>query len=133
MDAPVFLSVDNVLRLHTSTITVEGGAVGIRDLALLESAVLTPQQQFAGEYLHPSVPSMAAAYLFHLCSNHPFVDGNKRVAAMAAYVFLDINGWSLDATESDFERIVLRIAAGESSKVALTDWFRNNASMVKER
>lgn len=120
---PIFLSVDNVLHLHTSAIAVEGGAGGVRELGLLESAVMSPQQQFGGEYLHPDVPAMAAAYLFHLCNNHPFVDGNKRVAAMAAYVFLDVNGWTLSATDPKFERMVLQVAAGKTSKEELTKWF----------
>ena len=120
----VFLSLDNVLHLHTSAIEVEGGAGGIRELGLLESAVMTPQQQFDGAYLHPDVPAMAAAYLYHLCSNHPFVDGNKRVAAMAAYVFLDANGCRLEASDPEFEQMVLHVAAGNTSKEELTDWFR---------
>ena len=122
---PLFLSVDDVLHLHTSTIQVEGGAAGIRELGLLESAVLTPQQQFGGEYLHPDVPAMAAAYLYHLCRNHPFVDCNKRVSAMAAYVFLDVNGWSLDAPEPELEQVVLDLAAGKTTKLDLADWFRD--------
>lgn len=128
MEDPVFLSVDNVLYLHANTIQTEGGAAGIRDLALLESAVLTPQQQFGGDYLHPDLPAMAAAYLFHLCSNHPFVDGNKRVAAMAAYACLDVNGWSLKVREAAFEKMVMRVAAGECAKDELTTWVRDQAS-----
>jgi death-on-curing protein len=92
MKQPVFLSVDNVIYLHDDSIRKEGGMPGIRDLPLLESAVLMPQQQFAGEYLHPRVTAMAAAYLFHITSNHPFLDGNKRTGAMAAFVFLDPAG-----------------------------------------
>ena len=124
---PIFLSVDNVLHLHTSAIAVEGGAGGIRELALLESAVMTPQQQFGGAYLHPDMPAMAAAYLFHLCNNHPFVDGNKRVAAMAAYVFMDVNGWALIASEREFEEMVMGVASGSTSKEELTRWFREKA------
>jgi death-on-curing protein len=75
MRPPIFLSVANVLYLHADTTIAEGGGDGIRDLALLESATLMPQQKFAGSYLHPDIPSMAAAYLYHFCANHPFVDG----------------------------------------------------------
>ncbi|MGK0188184.1 MAG: death-on-curing protein [Verrucomicrobiales bacterium] len=130
MEDPDFLSVDNVLYLHANTINMEGGANGIRELALLESAALTPQQQFGGGYLHSDLPAMAAAYLFHLCSNHPFVDGNKRVGAMAAYVFLDVNGWSLSVGEAAFEKTVMSVAAGECSKEELTIWIREQTSSI---
>jgi death-on-curing protein len=124
---PTFLSVDNVLYLHADTIKAEGGGEGIRDLALLESAVLMPQQQFGGEYLHSDLAAMAAAYLFHICCNHPFLDGNKRTAAMAAFVFLDANGLDLTASEAEFEQTVLQVAAGSVSKEDLTGWFRDHS------
>lgn len=69
---------------------------------------------------------MAAAYLYHLSSNHPFLDGNKRVATIAAYVFLDANRWSLDAAEPELETTVMQVAAGTLSKGQLTAWFREN-------
>ena len=75
---PRFLSVDDVLILHAIAIEDQGGEPSIRDRAMLESAVATPEQQFAGRYLHEDIPAMAAAYAFHICMNHPFVDGNKR-------------------------------------------------------
>jgi death-on-curing protein len=123
---PTFLSVDNVLYLHDDTIHAEGGADGIRDIALLESDVLMPQQQFGGEYLHPTIAAMAAAYLFHICRNHPFLDGNKRTAAMAAFVFLDANGYRLTASQDEFENLVLQTAAGEVSKDDLTLWMNSH-------
>ena len=125
MDAPRFLSVENVLRLHGSAIDVEGGGSGMREPGLLESAVMMPQQQFGGAYLHEDIPAMSAAYLYHLCSNHPFVDGNKRVGAMAAYVFLDVNGWEFTAPEQEFEEVVMRVAAGEMEKPVLIEWMRS--------
>lgn len=128
MRPPVFLSVANILYLHADTILTEGGGDGIRDLALLESATLMPQQKFADRYLHPDLPSMAAAYLYCLCTNHPFVDGNKRVGAIAAYAFLDLNGYALDASETEFEETVMRLAAGELSKAELTRWFHTHAA-----
>ena len=82
-----FLSVDDVLAIHEDTMEHEGGLAGVRDPGLLESAVLMPQQQFGGQYLHAGLGAMAAAYLFHIAQNHPFNDGNKRAAAMAALVF----------------------------------------------
>jgi len=119
---PTFLSVDNVLYLHADTIQTEGGGEGIRDIALLESAVLMPQQRFDGKYLHPTIAAMAAAYLFHICNNHPFIDGNKRAGGMAAFVFLDANGYELTASQDEFEAVVLQTAAGEFSKDDLTIW-----------
>jgi death-on-curing protein len=83
-----------------------------------------PQQQFGGAWLHPDLPAMAAAYLFHIACDHPFIDGNKRVAAMAAFVFLDINGVDLRAPPDEFEGTVLAIAAGLLSKADLAEWMR---------
>jgi death-on-curing protein len=123
MDRPVFLSVDNVLYMHSDSIRTEGGCDGVRDVALLESAVMMPQQQFGGEYLHHGLAVMAAAYLYHIACNHPFVDGNKRAAAMAAFVFLDANGQEVGATEAEFEALVLEVASGTISKDDLISWF----------
>ena len=124
MKEPRFLSVDNVLHLHARTIAGEGGRDGIRELALLESAVLMPQQRFAGVYLHPDHPAMAAAYLYQLCSNHPFVDGNKRTAFMCAYVFLARNGFPLMALEVDAAQAVIELAAGDLAEDAFANWLR---------
>ena len=88
---PVFLSLDEVLEIHEQQIERYGGFSGLRDAAGLESAVATPQATFGGEFLHTTIPSMAAAYLFHLCQNHAFIDGNKRVGANAAITFLLMN------------------------------------------
>ena len=87
---PLFLSLDEVLEIHRQQIELYGGASGVRDLSLLESAIAQPQASLSSEFLHASIPAMAAAYLFHICRNHPFVDGNKRVAASAAITFLTI-------------------------------------------
>jgi death-on-curing protein len=76
---PAFLSLDEVLEIHAQQIERYGGSAGLRDAAGLESAIATPQATFGGEFLHTSIRAMAAAYLFHLCQNHPFIDGNKRV------------------------------------------------------
>ena len=80
---PLFLRLDEVLEMHTQQINLYGGSDGVRDPAGLESAVATPMATFGGDFLHPTIPPMAAAYLFHICQNHPFVDGNKRTAANA--------------------------------------------------
>jgi death-on-curing protein len=122
-----FLSVEDVLLLHSDTMSHEGGLSGIRDHGLLDAAVAMPRQQFGGEYLHPGVPAMASAYLYHLAQNHPFHDGNKRVAVMAAYVFLDVNGWDLRVSPSELERITRQVASGETKKDDLIEWMGQHA------
>ena len=117
---PRFLSVNNVLQLHSDTIAQEGGGAGVREPGLLESAVLMPQQQFGGEYLHPTIGDMAAAYLFHLCMNHPFIDGNKRVAVLAMLVFLDLNGVKKLPPPKWLEMTTLKVASGTMGKSEFT-------------
>lgn len=119
-----FLSVDDVLAIQQNTIEREGGAAGLRDAGLLESAVLMPQQRFAGEYLHADLAAMAAAYLFHLVQNHAFQDGNKRVGALAALVFLSANGVESLPEPDDLEAMTMRVARSEASKEELTEWMR---------
>ena len=84
---PLFLDVDDVLEIHAAQLEVYGGGAGLRDRGLLESAVAQPQSSFDGELVHEGLFAMAAAYLFHIVSNHPFVDGNKRTGMLAAIVF----------------------------------------------
>lgn len=124
MEHIIFLSVDDVLLLHTDTIDVDGGSHGVRDHGLLDAAVAMPRQQFGGNYLHEDLTAMAAAYLFHLAQNHPFVDGNKRAAVMAALTFLHVNGSEQLPAPQALEITTLQVAAGELSKDALTQWMR---------
>jgi death-on-curing protein len=114
--APLFLNLDEVLALQAEQIERYGGTPGVRDMHLFESAIGTPQATFDGELLHASIVEQAAAYLFHLCQNHPFVDGNKRIALMATIAFLGLNDYRLDADEDELVEFVLRIAAGDLSK-----------------
>jgi death-on-curing protein len=111
-----YLLLDEVLAIHADQIARYGGSHGLRDLGLLESALAMPEATFGGEDLHPSVHEKAGAYLFHLVKNHPFIDGNKRVGAMVAYVFLGMNGWRLVATEQEFVDLVIGVADGRVSK-----------------
>src|SRR5450759_3474152 len=97
MDEPIFLTVEEVLDLHDRQLELYGGLPGLRDAELLEAAVAMPAMAFGGEFLHRDVFEMAAAYLFHLAKDHAFADGNKRVALHAAYVFLSLNGYRLEA------------------------------------
>ncbi len=82
-----------------------------------------PQATFGGEYLHGSIPAMAAAYLFHLCQNHAFVDGNKRVAAESALLFLAVNDWIISLENGRFYEIVMAVASGTMGKAELTKVF----------
>lgn len=123
-----FLSVEDVLAIHESTIAVEGGQSGLRDTGLLESATLMPQQQFGGDYLHADTAAMAAAYLFHLSQNHPFLDGNKRVAALSALVFLRVNGVESLPDPESLEGMTMAVASSEVGKSELTKWMRQQIS-----
>ena len=115
-----FLSVEDVLAFHADTIAHEGGASGLRDPALLDSAVAMPQATFGGDFLHSGVPEMAAAYLFHLCQAHAFIDGNKRTAILSCHAFLDINGWEFSVSADELFDTVLKIAASTTTKDQLT-------------
>jgi death-on-curing protein len=125
---PEFLALDEVLALHADLIRRYGGAAGLRDLALLQSALAMPEASFGGELLHGSLFEMAAAYLFHLARNHPFVDGNKRVALMCALVFLGLNGQRLDADADELYALVDGVAAGEADKAAVAVFLRQHCA-----
>ncbi len=122
--SPVFLEVGDVLEIHHHQIEKYGGANGVRDMGLLQSAVAAPRATFGGQFLNQDLFEMAAAYLFHIVQNHPFIDGNKRSGAMAAFVFLRINGIKLDAPEDEFEETVLEIARTEADKQDAARFFR---------
>jgi death-on-curing protein len=121
--SPRILTVDDVLALHAIAIADQGGDPSIRDRGLLDSAVAVPAQQFSGRFLHPDIPAMAAAYAFHICQNHPFVDGNKRAAIGAMIAFLSDNAWSFEASADIAEPVVLKMAAGELGKAEFTEWL----------
>lgn len=123
---PVFLTLDEVLEIHRQQIERYGGSEGIRDAAGVESAVATPQTTFDAEFLHTSGPAMAAAYLFHLCQNYPFVDGNKRVGANAAIAFLLMNGWEPRFDEDGLVDVVFRVANGILTKAGLVELFQSH-------
>ena len=127
MASPLFLSVEDVIEIHADQIQRYGGSLGIRDADLLQSALGMPEAGFGDQYLHVDLFEMAAAYLYHIVQNHPFIDGNKRAGTMAAFVFLKLNGLTLDADESAFETLVLQAAQGQVRKDAIADFFRQNA------
>lgn len=112
----LFLTLAEVVEIHADQIHRYGGQAGIRDLALLESALAQPEASFGGEWLHTDHFEMAAAYSYHLWQNHPFIDGNKRTALAAALVFLELNGVSILDPRGRLKSAMLRIAAGKMSK-----------------
>jgi len=116
-----FLTLEVVLALHRRQLERFGGGAGLRDPGLLESAVAQPEATFAGEYVHTGLFAMAAAYLFHIVSNHPFVDGNKRVGLLAAQVFLDLNGVTLEHDSEAFYALTMRVAEGRLDKHGVAD------------
>lgn len=121
----VFLTLAQALAIHRFQIQTYGGSDGIRDRELLESALAQPQAGFGDEYLHRDVYEMGAAYLYHLCKNHPFVDGNKRVALHAAMVFLTMNGVRIAMPHEDTFALVHAVATGQVDKAQLAEVFRN--------
>jgi death-on-curing protein len=125
---PAFLTLDEVLALHADQIERYGGSPGLRDLGLLESAVAAPRATFGGTLLHPTFPEMAAAYLFHLVQNHPFVDGNKRVGLAAAIAFLGLNDVWLEAEEDDLVALVVGVAAGRVGKAEVAVFLKGRAA-----
>jgi len=114
-------------RSHERQIELYGGSHGLRDPGALESAVATAQVTFGGEYLHPTIPEMAAAYLFHLAQNHPFIDGNKRVGANAAIAFLLMNEVEPTFSENALVELVLGVAQGRISKSEVAKFLAENS------
>ena len=115
-----------VLMLHASLIAESGGCDGIRDEGLLDSAINSPLQSFAGEDLYPTVLERAARLGFGLIRNHPFIDGNKRIGTHAMLVFLAVNGISLSYEDDDLIRIILSVAAGELDDTGLLNWLQRH-------
>jgi len=96
---------------------------GVRDINLLSSAIYMPEASFEGQYLHKTVPAMAATYTFHICQNHPFIDGNKRVALASSLVFLDINGYEFNCEEETLYNEIMSVAKGEIRKEDLIKFY----------
>lgn len=118
-----FITVDVALLIHDDLIKTYGGAKGIRDLGLLLSALEMPKSSFGGKEMHPSFFDKAAAYLYHLAKNHPFIDGNKRTAAAIALTFLEINDVKIKIQIDEFEELVVATAEGIIHKKELTYYF----------
>jgi len=124
---PEFLRVDDVLQIHQDQIERYGGSPDLRDPGLLTSAVDTPRATFDGRHLHRDLFEMAAAYLYHIVQNHPFVDGNKRTGAAAALVFLDLNGIEMEIDDGALVDLVLAVAQGQIAKPEVAAFLRTHA------
>jgi death-on-curing protein len=124
MTEPEWLELDIVLDFHAEQLALFGGADGIRDLGLLESALARPVNKFA--YGETSLAALAAAYGFGIAQNHPFIDGNKRTALASLIVFLGLNGIELDAPQDQTTAIVLSLAAGEITEDVFTRWIADH-------
>jgi len=122
-----FLSLEEVLFIHQDQIAYYGGSPELRDQGLLESAIAQPMATFGGEELHADLFDKAAAYIFHIGSNHPCVDGNKRAGLASALVFLELNGPIIEDPEESLYELVLRTATGNSSKETISLALRHLA------
>jgi death-on-curing protein len=123
-----YLTLGEVVELHRLVLAATGGASGIRDLGALESAVAQPRASFGGDDLHPTLIEKAGALGFTLAQDHPFVDGNKRVAHAAMATFLLLNGTEIGATVDEQEHLMLALASGRVSRNELVDWLRQHVT-----
>lgn len=126
MGEPIWISLDLIMAIHERQLAEHGGGRGVRDQGMLESALARPEQTFAYGGVGMDVVELAAAYAFGLSRNHPFVDGNKRTAAVACEVFLELNGHHLLASDEDLYPLFMALAAGEVDEPALVQWLREH-------
>ena len=124
MNEPVWLEIDIVLDVHAEQLALFGGADGIRDIGLLESALARPKNKYG--YGESSLPGLAATYGFGIARNHPFLDGNKRSAFASIIVFLGLNGVDFDVPPEEATAMMIGLAAGEISENGLTRWIGDN-------
>jgi death-on-curing protein len=123
-----YLNLVEVLDLHRQIIEQSKGAMGIRDLGALESALAQPRMTFAGEDLYPTIVDKASALGFSIVMNHPFVDGNKRTGHAAMETFLILNGLEINAYVDEQERVILALASGELERDAFTNWLQRSVA-----
>lgn len=126
-----FLTLGEVVELHQRLLNQSGGAPGIRDLGLLESALAQPKATFGGADLHPTLIDKAAAIGFALVANHAFMDGNKRIGHAAMEVFLLLNDYEIDASVDEQERLMLDVASGTIDRPRLTHWLAGHVKKTR--
>jgi death-on-curing protein len=122
--APIWVAEAVVLAVHRRQLAEHGGSDGVRDAALLTSALTKAQNLYQYSDPKPDLAAMAATYAYGICRNHPFVDGNKRTALVIAQLFLRLNGAKLSAPAAEKYRMTMKLGAGEVSENALADWMR---------
>jgi death-on-curing protein len=122
-----YLSIELVKIIHTDQIRRYGGSLGIRDHNLLQSAIAQSRITVGGKSAHKTIFDKAAAYGFHICRNHPFIDGNKRVAFVCMYIFLEKNGWTINTSEEDAYRMMIELAQGKYTRSKLSSWLKENS------
>jgi death-on-curing protein len=123
-----YLNLVEVLALHRQIIEQSKGAMGIRDLGSLESALAQPRMTFAGEDLYPTIVDKASALGFSIVMNHPFIDGNKRTGHATMETFLILNGLEINAYVDEQERVILALASGQLERDAFTKWLQGSVA-----
>jgi death on curing protein len=124
MSEPFWLTRQIIVAIHDEQLAIHGGASGLRDEGMLESALDRPRNRWA--YESAELAELAAAYAFGIARNHPFVDGNKRTSLLALYTFLGVNGIDFNVPEAEAAAMILSLAAGEVDELGLTRWIRDN-------
>jgi len=125
MDDIFFLSLVEVVDIHCNQIQRYGGHPGIRNNGLLAAAISGPKQTFGGRYLNSDLFEMAAAYIFYICQDHPFIDGNKRTALATGLVFLEVNGISIEDRQGILYMTIMKLASGQIGKLDIADTLRD--------
>jgi death-on-curing protein len=120
-----FLTLAEIIEIHKNQISNYGGDEGIRDISLLSSAISMPKSTFEGNYLHEDLFEMAAAYIYHISQNHPFVDGNKRAALVSGLIFLDFNNIHINDPEEELYKMMMNTASGKMNKNRIAEILRN--------
>ncbi len=127
-----YLTLVEVLNLHRQIIQQSGGALGVRDLGALESALAQPRMTFGGEDLYPMLADKAAALGFSIIMNHPFVDGNKRTGHAAMETFLVLNGMEISASVDEQEQVILALASGNSERESFVEWLKKHITAIEQ-
>ncbi len=126
----VFLTFEQVLAIHDNQIELYGGTHGIRELSLLESAVMRPQTTFAGRDLYPTLFEKAAVLMHSLVMNHPFIDGNKRTGTVSALTFFEINGFKISSKQEELKHLSLKLESKRINLQDLADWFKKHSKKI---
>ena len=128
-----FIPKEVALTIHADLLQRYGGEPGLRDVGLLDSALTQPKMTFGGKYIHKTLFDKTAAYGFHVCKNHPFIDGNKRVAFVLMDIFLQKNGWEIVSPEEEVYRMMMNLASGKVTKAQLSSWLKEHSSKLTRR